>query len=293
MQKQINSCGWIRVKPHEDTGHGKQISFFHRHEFIEMNYILCGSCCQNVAGRQYTMRVGDLLILDMQTRHSVDWLDQNTLLINILLLPQQAERFLQSLLPDHAPLSAFVFQAAYQLSTQPNYLLFHMGKNQPFQDTMFHFLCECYFPRDRNDTTLMVSYLRTIFALLSQELSLSPQMVECVYPPESRIGPIVHYIQEHCKDCTREDVAKTFGYTKNYVSMLLKKHTGLTFLDLRNDFRLTEIHNILQAKPDISVHSLIEEYGFTNSSYFFRLYKTKFGTTPRQTAANVSFSPNN
>lgn len=31
------------------------------------------------------------------------------------------------------------------------------------------------------------------------------------------------------------------------------------------------------------IYALMEEYGFTNSSYFFRLYKETYGTTPKKT----------
>lgn len=37
------------------------------------------------------------------------------------------------------------------------------------------------------------------------------------------------------------------------------------------------------------IYALMEEYGFTNSSYFFRLYKETYGTTPKKdTAQNGS-----
>lgn len=33
------------------------------------------------------------------------------------------------------------------------------------------------------------------------------------------------------------------------------------------------------------IYALMEEYGFTNSSYFFRLYKETYGTTPKKDTA--------
>ena len=33
------------------------------------------------------------------------------------------------------------------------------------------------------------------------------------------------------------------------------------------------------------IYALMEAYGFTNSSYFFRLYKETYGTTPKKDTA--------
>lgn len=62
---------------------------------------------------------------------------------------------------------------------------------------------------------------------------------------------------------------------------LFKEFTGLSPINYRNDLRLTNAKNKLRS-GEYNVTEVAELCGFTNLSFFIRLYKKKFGYTPKR-----------
>lgn len=62
---------------------------------------------------------------------------------------------------------------------------------------------------------------------------------------------------------------------------LFKEYTGLSPIDYRNDLRLTNARNKLQSR-EYNVSEVAELCGFSNLSFFIRLYKKKYGYTPKK-----------
>ncbi|MBR2354341.1 MAG: helix-turn-helix domain-containing protein [Clostridia bacterium] len=62
---------------------------------------------------------------------------------------------------------------------------------------------------------------------------------------------------------------------------LFKEYTGLSPIDYRNDLRLTAARGKLQS-GEYNVSEVAELCGFSNLSFFIRLYKNKYGHTPKK-----------
>lgn len=62
---------------------------------------------------------------------------------------------------------------------------------------------------------------------------------------------------------------------------LFREYLGVSPIDYRNDIRLTHAKNKLQS-GEYNVSEAAYESGFTNLSFFIRLYKAKYGNTPKK-----------
>lgn len=62
---------------------------------------------------------------------------------------------------------------------------------------------------------------------------------------------------------------------------LFREYTGSSPIDYRNDIRLTNARNKLQS-GEYNVSEAAYESGFSNLSFFIRLYKKKYGYTPKK-----------
>ena len=62
---------------------------------------------------------------------------------------------------------------------------------------------------------------------------------------------------------------------------LFREHTGLSPVEYRNNIRLENAKIKLQS-GEFNVSEVAEASGFTNLSFFIRLYKKKFGYTPKK-----------
>ena len=62
---------------------------------------------------------------------------------------------------------------------------------------------------------------------------------------------------------------------------LFKEYTGMSPIEYRNDIRLSNARNKLQS-GEYNVSEAAELCGFSNLSFFIRLYKKKYGYTPKK-----------
>lgn len=62
---------------------------------------------------------------------------------------------------------------------------------------------------------------------------------------------------------------------------LFREHTGKTPIEYRNDLRLEKAKTMLQS-GEYNVSEIAASLGFSNLSFFIKLYKKKFGYTPKE-----------
>ena len=92
----------------------------------------------------------------------------------------------------------------------------------------------------------------------------------------------ITYIRDHYNEPLQIlSVADATGYSVVHFSRFFKKITGQTFSEYLMDYRLGAAAQLL-AKSDQSVSEIAQTIGFDNLSYFCRIFKHKYHSTPRQ-----------
>ncbi|WP_158299388.1 helix-turn-helix domain-containing protein [Paenibacillus antri] len=99
-------------------------------------------------------------------------------------------------------------------------------------------------------------------------------------------------IKENYKDpnLNMQGLSSMVRISYDYLGRLFKKNETMSISDYINEVRLEQARILLETK-DYSVSQIMEQVGFTNHSYFFKLFKKKFGTTPREYRLKKSLSP--
>lgn len=90
---------------------------------------------------------------------------------------------------------------------------------------------------------------------------------------------IAHVHSSYKSEITLDDLSACSNYSKSYIIKLFKKHTGKTPIGYINEYRLLRSAELL-SNTDLSVIDISLECGFENTGYFIRLFKKRFGTTP-------------
>ena len=97
---------------------------------------------------------------------------------------------------------------------------------------------------------------------------------------EEKLKSIIRYISTHYyEDISIEEIADFCHYSPSHFMKFFKLHMGTGFIEYLNDYRLTIAGQKLKNSSD-SVLTIAEECGFEHLSYFNRLFKRKYGTTP-------------
>ena len=93
---------------------------------------------------------------------------------------------------------------------------------------------------------------------------------------------IIGYIETHyAEPITIPQMADLCYFSPSHFMKFFKANMGVSFIQYLNNYRLTAARRLLGASS-LSILEIAQQCGFENLSYFNRLFKQKFGITPRQ-----------
>lgn len=102
------------------------------------------------------------------------------------------------------------------------------------------------------------------------------------YIQSEKIDNILDYINNNSdKQITLEDIGKEFSSTASSISRYFKKKTGVNVINYLNRLRITKACFLLQSTT-LSVKEISEQVGFSNSSYFIKMFSEQKKITPKQ-----------
>ncbi|MDQ0914416.1 AraC family transcriptional regulator [Paenibacillus sp. V4I5] len=87
----------------------------------------------------------------------------------------------------------------------------------------------------------------------------------------------------------QQSIALTVKLSSAYIGKLFKESFKMTITEYINEVRLRHAQLLLES-GNHTVLEIMEECGYSNPSYFFRLFKAKFGSTPKEYRMKKSIS---
>ena len=90
-------------------------------------------------------------------------------------------------------------------------------------------------------------------------------------PEEAAIVKILRYIEENYRSASLTEIADSLHYDLYWLSREIKHRTGKTFMELLQEKRLAQ-----------AAYYLGEAVGYSNLSYFHRIFQQRYGTTPKK-----------
>lgn len=93
---------------------------------------------------------------------------------------------------------------------------------------------------------------------------------------------IKKYIHDHLFDnLSLDSISNHFGVSPNYFSKMFKLVIGVTFIEYVMDLKMHAAAQMLLTKQ-WSVQQISERLGYTSTPHFIRIFKSKYGQTPKQ-----------
>ena len=102
------------------------------------------------------------------------------------------------------------------------------------------------------------------------------------HPYEQKsIARILSYIETSYRSATLEELCTEFHQTPSQLSKFIKRTTGHTFKELLQRKRLNQAAFLLSTTK-LAVGDIILAVGYDNNSYFYRVFQSRFGITPKE-----------
>ncbi|MBE6727859.1 MAG: AraC family transcriptional regulator [Ruminococcaceae bacterium] len=129
--------------------------------------------------------------------------------------------------------------------------------------------------RNHYEKLLLDNITRELLILISTELTTQQTS-------NNTLQKILHYINNHYTEpLTLTSIAETFGFSTSYITKLFRNFLGKGTVDYINDLRLTAACEYL-ISSNHTIGEISNKIGFPNQYYFDRLFKRKYGVTPKE-----------
>lgn len=121
-----------------------------------------------------------------------------------------------------------------------------------------------------------------------RELFLSQNVAD---KHESLMREVEAYINTHYTErITNQTLAKLFGFVPSYISHMFKEYKGVSPCDYLTQVRIDNACRIIRSETDLNFGELALNLGFTDSSYFSRIFKKEIGMTPSEYRASIKYT---
>ncbi len=96
------------------------------------------------------------------------------------------------------------------------------------------------------------------------------------------IGKILDYIaRQYSRDLSLDVLSEEFKLSGAYISRLIRKHTGKSFMDILTDIRMEKARELI-LKGDARIYEVAGSVGYHDLSYFSQVFKKKYGLSPKE-----------
>ena len=251
----------------------------HSHEYVELVYMYSGSAVY-VINENMSLRLeaNDLLLLRQGTIHAAEPADGEGIAVHFFLMP---EFFFhpELMAEDGSVLRHFIPGPAAGRHSVADYLHFHLQDMLPARNLLENMIWSMTGDKkgrqEINQATMGILIMELLHNGDKAELHDLAQY-------EEKIAMTAYqYLENNYPSATLEEFSALSMQPPYYISRLFKRHFQLTFTECLQLIRMIRAANFL-ASTSKPVEEIIAEIGYENSSYFHRLFKERYGMTPKQ-----------
>lgn len=244
---------------------------FHWHRELEILYILNGHAAVDMDGERYKLNPLDAIVVDCAKIHEVIYELPQTMGICIHVSRQLLRRYL-------AEPELIAIQCAAERAT---------GQQQEYYSELCEKLKELtilYVNQKKTYGLRSTALILDILACLIEHFSepVTKSVSEAKVSNMERLEQICDYVEHrYQEEITLQEAADELGLSREYFCRFFKQSTGTSLIKYVNQVRINHIYQDL-LHTDESVQEIMERHGFYNQKLFYRMFKERYGCTPRE-----------
>lgn len=272
----------------------------HHQNYYDSVYLLEGELIKVIEGKRYPLTPGQFLLVNQNVLHMEE--PNTRYCVLFFLISESYFKELLSLVSNTS-----LPDPAHKNLNQVMDMVFNERKEQHYYSKEFL----SFQPHHINHITPLFS---TILDELSQQSPGYEQIVQgllcrilCHLLTPERYALSKHTLDGKNDDriftkisqlfeqnngiLSRKTISEELNYNHDYLNSIVKKHTGMSLKKYGQVFQLKNAAHML-SNTELSITDVIHQSGFSNRTYFYRLFTSKYGCTPKeyreqQSSANI------
>jgi AraC-like DNA-binding protein len=244
----------------------------HYHDFLEIYYHAEGDCDYIIDSRIYTLKHGDIVLINNQRLHRAVIKDMTKPYRRFVLWLEY--NYLEALLGGKIEYNTMIGkESRTEIFRLP-------GQQSEEIELIFRKMCRESEVMDFASSYLQESYLSQLLLLFCRYSQNSQSVEETTFENDEMIQSIMDYIDQHYMEpITLDMIAQHFFMNKYHLMRKFKKHTRMTIMDYCKKRRLIIARNYLM--EGARIQDIYKLSGFDDYSNFFRAFKSAYQMSPR------------
>lgn len=251
----------------------------HKHNFYEFIFIEKGSGHHFLNEGSFPYKEGDVFLLRPEDSHYFK-LEEQTHFVFIKFTEQL---FIEKLEGGKTAKWMEVIKTFLQNAASVNGSLVEDVQdkkhlNYLVQILVVEFTKTCTYSRE-----LVIELFGAIMMMLARSHSTTAYGEKCLGNTElDRLNQILGYLRLYALDAEKmrvENIAKHFVMSPNYISIYVKKHSGVSIQQHIIQTKLKSADQLLK-NSRLNINEIAAKLGFTDASHFNKLYKKYRGISP-------------
>lgn len=267
----LNKGKMITLYPHARC----QACDRHRHDYVELAYVIQGSYTHIVEGERLKIKKGELLFLSQRAHHEILPAGENDLMINVIIKPEFFEKIFLIIGEEETPLHCFLLDCLCKRKWDIDYLHFKV-ENERFVQNLIENMLETLI----KDVPNKHNMLQITLGLLLLHLMNHVDTLASVQERDKMSVQVLRYIEDNYCEGSLKELAQLLSYDFHGLSRDIRKKTGKTYTQLVQEKRLSQACFYLR-NTDMSVEEISRRVVYENISFFHRLFRDKYGISPR------------
>ena len=256
----------------------------HKHEFVEIVYILSGSAIHTVGEKQYQVDCGDVTVINAGIPHkftSVGDSGENFVTYDLMFSPEFFEASAIGMGDFESLKNSYLFYSLFPLeaSSQPD---MHVSGGR-FSDygEIFSRIYQEYQRKEKGYIQLIRAYIISLIIKFfrdverSDSIHLSSGKLKTVYSA-------IAYMQENYNTkLSVDDIASRAFLAPDYFRKIFKKVTGQSVSAYMQKLRVDEACRLLST-TDIPIKDICFAVGYNDVTTFYQSFRKITGKTPNK-----------
>lgn len=262
----------------------------HKHNYIEIIYMCVGKTTHIIdSDNEIVLEQGDLLFLNKNSYHEIMPASKDDIAINFIVLPEFFDVAFR-MMEEENVVRDFLIGSLKQTTSETNYMLFKLADVLTVQNLIENMVWSLL-----NKQTDNRQINQTTMGLLLLELLRNTEKIEQNGQNQYErklVFTVLRHIEENYRNANLSLLAEEYNQPIYYLSKLVKQSTGHTYKELLQVKRLNQASYLLSS-TGLSISDIISAVGYDNTSYFHRVFKERYGVTPKEYRKKTTVVNNN
>ena len=274
----INSDSNLIPIPDDQMHDGR--THIHRHDYVEMAYVVKGAFSQLIGGQKKNFTEGSVCIIDRNIQHA-DYIEKQDNFIVFLLLKEDffSELFISEI--DNSEVQRFIRTALLVQKSLEQFLHFIPRRREQNIYDLVEAVVSERIQNNKGSVYIIKGLMIRIFDILAKHYEINLSSLQLKQIDDLLFIEVEEYLRNNFKDASLNQLAERFHFQEDYFTKLIKKHTGITYSHMLKNIRMAKAEELL-LKTKKSVSEIIEAIGYENRSHFYEVFHKLHNMTPVQ-----------